>query len=69
MAGTGDVIFMRRCRTILLRIGATVLNIVSSGSTSRNGRINALIYNPSYQLSTLQATITAYAVYNSADAS
>lgn len=69
MAGSGDVIFMRKCQTILLRIGATALNIVSSGSTPKNARINSLIYNPSYQLSTLQATIIAYAVYNSADAS
>lgn len=69
MAGIGDVIFMRKCQTILLRIGATALSIVSSGSTSRNGRISSLIYNPSYQLSTLQATIIAYAIYNSADAS
>ncbi len=69
MAGTGDVIFMRKCQTILLRVGATALSIVSSGSTARNGRINGLIYNPSYQLNTLQATIIAYAVYNSADAS
>lgn len=69
MAGVGDVIFMRKCKTILLRIGTTVLDIVSSGSAPRNGRINSLIYNPPYQLSTLQATIIAYVVYNSADAS
>ena len=68
MAGTGDVIFMRNCQTILLRVGATAVSILGSGSTTVNARINSLFYNPSTQLTAAQATILAYAVYNSADA-
>lgn len=67
LAGVGDVIIMRNCQTILLRVGATAVSIVSPGSTTVNARINSLFYNPSIQLTAAQATILAYAVYNSAD--
>jgi hypothetical protein len=66
-ANSGDVIFMEKCRTVMLRVGATDLAFVASGSTNVNARINALFYNPPYQLSTLQSTIRAYAIYKSID--
>lgn len=68
LAGTGDIIFMRNCQTILLRIGTTALSILAPGSTTVNAKINSLFYNPPYQLTTAQASILAYAIYNSADA-
>ena len=67
LGGSGDVIFMRNCQTILLRVGSTNLTIITPGSTSINARITSLIYNPPYQLTTQQATIYAYVVYNSND--
>ena len=67
-SNTGDVIFMEKCRTVLLRVGATGLAFVSSGSTTTNARINGLFYNPPYQLSTVQSTIRAYAIYLTQDA-
>lgn len=51
-ANSGDVIFMRNCRTIILRVGASSLAIVSSGSTAKNARIDSSFYNPFIQLST-----------------
>ena len=49
---TGDIIFMRNCRTILLRIGATDLATVTSGSAGLNARIQSEFYNPPTQLAT-----------------
>jgi len=49
---SGDVIFMRNCKTILLRVGATPLAITTPGSTIKNARITSLIYTPPYQLTT-----------------
>lgn len=67
-SNSGDVIFMEKCRTVLLRVGSTGLAFVSSGSTTPNARINALFYNPPYQLTTAQSTIRAYAIYLTKDA-
>lgn len=64
---SGDVIFMERCRTVLLRMGTSDLAIMTPGSTSPNGRINSLFYTPPTQLTTAQASIKAYAIYNSRD--
>ena len=64
---TGDVIFMRNCRTILLRVGATALAITTPGSTALNARVTSLLYNPPHQLTTAEGIIIAYAVYNSID--
>lgn len=68
LGASGDVIFMRKCRTILLRVGTTALNILTPGSATISGRITSLFYNPSTQLTTSQASIIAYAVYYTADA-
>lgn len=68
LAGVGDVTFLRNSNTILLRIGTTPLSILSPGVTTINAQINGLFYNPSYQLTTAQASIRAYAIYNSVDA-
>jgi len=68
LGNSGDVIFMERCRTIMLRVGTAELAIPASGATAINARISSLFYTPSTQLTTAQATINAYAVYNSADA-
>lgn len=68
LAGVGDVIFLRNSNTILLRMGITALSILSSGVTTINARINGLFYNPPYQLTTPQASILSYAIYNSLDA-
>lgn len=67
LGSTGDIIFMRNCQTIMLRVGINNLAITTPGSTSLNARITSLIYNPSYQLTTTQATIYGYMVYNSMD--
>lgn len=67
LGGSGDIIFMRNCQTIMLRVGSTALAITTPGSTSINARITSLFYNPSYQLNTLQSTIYAYIIYNSID--
>lgn len=61
--GVGDVIFMQNCKTVLLRVGATSLALTSTGSTTTNARIEAVFYNPSIQLLTSEAKITAYAAY------
>jgi hypothetical protein len=39
LGGVGDVIFMRNCNTVILRVGATNLALMTSGSTSINARI------------------------------
>lgn len=67
LGASGDVIFMRNCQTVLLRVGSTALAITTPGSTSVNAQLNSLFYNPSFQLNTLQSTIYAYVVYNSID--
>ena len=64
---SGDVIFMRNCQTVMLRVGTTDLPFVTPGSTTRNAKINNLFYNPQYQLSSSQASIKAYIIYNSLD--
>lgn len=63
LGGVGDVIFMQNCQTVILRVGATNLALMSTGSTSINARIESLFYNPYLQLSTSEAKITGYAVY------
>jgi hypothetical protein len=68
LGNTGDVIFMRNCMTVLLRVGSTALAITTPGSTTVNGRITSLFYNPQHQLNTLQSLIYGYIVYNSQDA-
>jgi len=67
LGSTGDVIFMRNCQTILLRVGTNSLNIMTPGNSTLNARITSLFYNPPYQLTTQQGTIYAYVVYNSRD--
>lgn len=37
--GAGDIIFMRNCQTIILRVGSTNLAIRSPGTSNINGRI------------------------------
>jgi hypothetical protein len=37
--GIGDVIFMRNCQTVMLRVGSTSLGLTTSGSTTTNARI------------------------------
>ena len=49
---SGDVIFMRNCRTFMLRVGSTDLAFMSPASSTLNAKINNLFYNPPYQLST-----------------
>ena len=66
-ASSGDVIFMENCRTVMLRVGATDLALVASGSNATNARINGLFYNPPYQLNTVQSLIKAYAIYKTID--
>jgi hypothetical protein len=68
LLGVGDVIFMRNCQTILLRIGTTALSIPTPGTTTLNGQIGSLFNNPFTQLTSSQALILGYIVYNSADA-
>ena len=65
--GKGDVIFMRNCQTVLLRVQTTDLNFVSPASTGFNAKMNNLFYNPPWQLTQNEATIKAYAIYNSLD--
>lgn len=62
-ANSGDVIFMRNCKTVILRVGASSLSIIASGSTTKNARIDSSFYNPFIQLSTSESKITAYAIY------
>ena len=50
LGDAGDVIFMRNCKTVLLRVGANPLAILSSGVSTINGRITSVFYNPSIQL-------------------
>ena len=38
-SSVGDVIFMKNCKTVLLRIGASDLALQSAGSTTTNARI------------------------------
>lgn len=67
LGSSGDVIFMRNCQTIMLRVGTNNLDIIAPGATNLIARITSLIYNPSYQLTSTQATIYAYIIYNSLD--
>ena len=57
LSDTGDVIFMRNCKTIILRVGASDLVTVTSGSAAINARIQSQFYNPSMQLTTTQKVI------------
>lgn len=50
LGSSGDVIFMRNCQTIILRVGTSSLNLATTGSTSINARINSVFYNPMIQL-------------------
>jgi hypothetical protein len=38
-SSVGDVIFMRNCQTIILRVGSTALGLSTTGSTATNSRI------------------------------
>ncbi len=67
LGSSGDVIFMRNCQTIMLRVGTNNLDITTPGSTTLNARITSLIYNPPHQLTSTQGTIYGYIVYNSLD--
>jgi len=67
LGNSGDVIFMRNCQTIMLRVGINNLDITTPGSTTINARITSLFYNPPYQLTSTQATIYGYIIYNSLD--
>jgi hypothetical protein len=58
---------MRKCQTIMLRIGGNSLTIVGSGSTATNIMLQGVFYNPATQLSNSEATITSYAIYLTAD--
>lgn len=64
---TADAIFMRNSNTIILRVGTTSLNFVTSGDTNKNVQLNGIFYNPSTQLNTLESTIKAIAVYISSE--
>jgi len=68
LGASGDVIFMRNSMTILLRVGTTALSILTPGAATINACINSLIYTPATQLTTAQASILAYAIYNTLDA-
>ena len=50
LANSGDVIFMRNCKTVILRVGAGNLTMVASGSTDINARMQSVFYNPYIQL-------------------
>ena len=57
---------MKKCKTVLLRIGTTQLPTVASGSTVPIARFTNFVNRP-YQSTTLEATVTGYAVYNALD--
>lgn len=38
-SSVGDVIFMRNCKTVILRVGSTSLGLSTTGSTATNSRI------------------------------
>ena len=67
LSQSGDVIFMRNCQTVLLRVGASALATVNSGSTSINARLQSIFYNPAIQLTTAEKKIEAFAIYLSSD--
>lgn len=54
---------MRNCQTIILRVGLTALDMMPSGSPTRNAKITGIFYNPKIQLSSSEKEITAYAIY------
>ena len=66
---TGDVIFMRNCQTIMLRVGGTALTALASGSNTLNARIQSQFYNPFIQLTSAESEIYAIAAYISTDRS
>ena len=39
LGNSGDIIFMRNCKTVILRVGATDLTTPASGSTDINARL------------------------------
>ena len=57
LSHSGDVIFMRNCQTVILRVGGTALGTVSSGSTAINARMQSVFYNPAIQLTTVEKKI------------
>ena len=65
-ANSGNAIFLRNCRTILLQVGATPLANYIADATQSN-KLNVLLdnvmYNPSVRLTSSEAEINAYAVY------
>lgn len=52
LSAIGDVIFMRNCQTVLLRVGGTNLALTNTGTTSINARIESNFYNPPTNLVT-----------------
>ena len=62
-ADTGDLIFMRNCKTIILRVGATALAPMNSGASSVNAQIQSVFYNPAIQLTTEEKKIEGFAIY------
>ena len=48
---SADAIFMRNCQTIILRVGATALGLLASGSTTKNVQLTGVFYNPYIKLS------------------
>ena len=63
LSPSGDVIFMRNCKTVILRVGASDLTTVASGSSGINARIQSVFYNPSIQLTTAESKIEGFAIY------
>ena len=64
---TGDVIFMRNCKTIILRVGSTALATMTSGTSSVNAKVESVFYNPPIQLTTEEKEIDGFAIYLSSD--
>lgn len=48
---SSDIIFMRNCKTIILRVGATALTSIVSGGTVLNVLLDDVFYNPQNKLS------------------
>ena len=64
---TGDAIFMRNCKTIILRVGSTALDTMTSGTSSVNAKIESEFYNPPIQLTNQEKEISGFAIYLSSD--
>jgi hypothetical protein len=64
---TGDAIFLRNSKTILLKVGAAALSNWVAADVPQSNKLNVMLYNvmynPSTKLSNSESVITAYAVY------